>query len=336
MNQEEITSSREPFEKDFVGHVRRINDFCLDYGCFFEVSWLSGANANDLEAYVTDPQRGQDSKSDIYQEINEWFTALEYRPFERAHFIYRAQQTPVFREFSHHLERGLLLYYKGDFFSAVQVLVPAVEGILRLYVGGGPMEIGKGLVDKIQHVQRSLPHPEFALRHSAFKDILEQFLRKWFFARSDDPTLTTIPSKMNRNYISHLAGTDAFYRPSDCNRLFAFFDVMLEVVTLEHAEVAHFISLPEEGIPEVTERMNYYSYLMSPLSPWHQIRDVEERSMAQNPRYESSRVPDWAGILAAQQVRWEAMLRDIREGRERVPHKTPPRPLQPRFDPGEP
>jgi len=154
MNQEEITSSREPFEKDFVGHVRRINDFCLDYGCFFEVSWLSGANANDLEAYVTDPQRGQDSKSDIYQEINEWFTALEYRPFERAHFIYRAQQTPVFREFSHHLERGLLLYYKGDFFSAVQVLVPAVEGILRLYVGGGPMEIGKGLVDKIQHVQR--------------------------------------------------------------------------------------------------------------------------------------------------------------------------------------
>lgn len=174
-----------------------MNDFCLEYGCFFAVTWLSGAEADGIQAYIDDPQRQYDSPDDKYIVINDWFTAVGYHPFTRAHFIYRAQRTPHVRNFAHHLERALLLYYKDDFFSAVQVLMSAVEGVLRSYVGADTTKIGMKLVDLIPQTNRILAFPQFGQRHAVYKEMLERFLRDWFFANTSKPQLGTIPSKMN-------------------------------------------------------------------------------------------------------------------------------------------
>jgi hypothetical protein len=331
MTPEERKAAFDNDEIDFVNRVRRINDFCLEYGCFFELTWLTGMEADSLEGYVSDDARKTEDPATIYEVINQWFTSFEYQPFHRAHFIYRAQNTPMFREFSHHLERGLLLYYKGDFFSAVQVLVPAVEGILRLYVDGGPRQISKALVKQIELAVRPLKYEHFSLRHAAFREILVRFLNKWFFADTEDALLATIPSKMNRHFVAHLLGTEAFYRPADCNRLFAFFDVMLEIVTIEQQEVERFLSHPQEGIDEVTKRQVYYSTLMLPWSPWRAVRELEENFMMHNPNYETSAVPDWAGLGATLQIQEEEAFKDILQGRKPEVKTTPPHPLQPQY-----
>jgi len=283
--------------QEFVVRAGHINDYCLDYGCFFSVSRIMGIEASYLEGCIANLTRTQPSRPVVYKMINDWFTALECKPFLRAYFIYRAQRTPFFKDFSHHLERGILHYYKGDFFSAVHVLVPAVEGILRLYVGGTPQEIGNTLVRKIKQTKRPLPYPEFASRRDYFQDILERFLREWFFTNTSNPLLATIPSSMNRNYILHLVGTDPYYSPSDCNRLFACFDVLLELVTLEFAETGKFMGLYMDDIPEVNERTAYYASLIDPSSLWPLVRANEERFMDQNAGYRSSRVPDWLNLL---------------------------------------
>jgi hypothetical protein len=316
-------------DREFIETVRKINDFCLDYGCLFEVGGLRGADVASLKAYVTDPRRAGEGADLIYNAVNDWFTVLGYHPFRRAHFIYRAQRTPYFLEFSHHLERGLLLYYKGDFFSAVQVMQTAVEGILRLYVGGGPGDIGKRLVSMMRTTSHTAVHAHLAGRHALFKEILERFLRRWFFARTTEPHLGNIPSKLNRNFMSHLFDSGSFYRPADCNRLFAAFDVMLEVVTLEHIEVEHFISMPREGIPEVEARERYYTEILLSWSDWRKLRDFEEQFMSENPRYESSPVPEWAGLLAARQGQIASFIADIIAGRSPVINADPPSPLRP-------
>ena len=296
----------------------------LEYGCFFSVTWLMGLEVTNLEACIADLKRTQLNNDAVYQIINAWFTALEYRPFSRAYFIYRAQRTPFVREFSHHLERGLLHYYKGDFFSAVQVLVPAVEGILRLYVCGKPKETGMTLVNKIHQIQRPIPHPEFTSRHSFYKDILERFLRKWFFAQSNDPTLETIPSYLNRHYVSHLPETKAFYQPSDCNRLFAYFDVLLEVITLEYEQLDQFLNLRRDDIPEINELTDYYGSLILPRSIWSQVRDFEEGLMSKNPNYTSVAVPDWTAMLLTLDNWFNAGMDEIRKGGTFPIHATPP------------
>lgn len=319
-----MTETIEDQRQAFVNRTRSINDFCLEYGCFFSVAWLTGIEAAYLEACIAELKSDQPGAAHSYQIINDWFTALEYRPFSRAYFMYRALKTPFVQDFSHHLERGLLHYYKGDYFSAVQVLATAVEGILRLYVGGKPKEIGKVLLDKIQHVHRPLPYPEFAPRHSLFRDIFERFLRKWFFAQSDDPALEVIPSRMNRNYIAHLAGTDAFYRPSDCNRLFACFDVMLEIITLEFKELDQFLNLRKEDIPEVNERSNYYASLIAPWSPLRPIRDREEQLMSQNPSYESNPALNLLAQIMTLHEWEQAALAELARGVQPTIHTLPP------------
>lgn len=245
---------------------------------------------------IDDPERRNDVAGEIYSVINGWFTAIGYHPFTRAHFVYRAQRTPNVREFSHHIERPLLLYYKGDFFSAAQVLTPAVEGVLRLYVNGGVPVVGMGLVNLIATVNRDLAFPIFSRRHAIYKDMLERFLRQWFSSRTSNAHLDAIPSKMNRHYVAHLLGSESFYRPADCNRLFAFFDILLEVITYEEREAEEFVYMPRSEIPEVLKRQQYYSELIVPWSSWRKIRDFEEQLMLENPKYESLPVPDWAGI----------------------------------------
>lgn len=321
---EEQLKDIERQQQEFVDRTRSINDFCLDYGCFFSVAWLVGIEASYVEACIADLKREQPSNDEVYHIINGWFTAVEFKPFSRAYFIYRAQKTPIVQEFSHHLERGLMHYYKGDFFSAVQVLVPAVEGILRLYVGGRSKETGMTLVNKIHQIQRPLPHPEFAPRHSLYKDILERFLRTWFFAQSDDPTLGTIPSFLNRHYASHLVGTQAFYRPSDCNRIFAYFDVLLEIITLEYEELDTFLNLRRDDIPEVNELTTYYASLTRPGSIWSHVRAYEEKLMSKNPRYTCLAVPDWTHMLLTLDEWFTAGMDELRKGGAFPIHATPP------------
>jgi len=329
MTPENMKASQEAFETDLLSNIHLINEFSLDYGCFFAVTWLSGAHTDGIKAYIQDPQRLDDTAEEKYAVINDWFTAIGYYPFTRAHFIYRAQRTPHVKQFSHHLERALLLYYKGDFFSAVQVLMPAVEGALRSYVGADTTKIGMSLVNLIAQTNRTLALPYFIRRHTVYKTMLERFLREWFFANTSHPGLGTIPSKMNRNYMAHLLGVESFYRPADCNRLFAFFDILLEVITFEEKEAETFIYMPREGIPEVLQRQRYYSEILVPWSPWRQVREHEERFMLENPSYESLPVPDWAGIAAAFGIEDAAAMRNLIAGRQPVVSPLPPKPLKP-------
>jgi hypothetical protein len=295
MTPEEMKAASEAFERDLISTIRENNDFSLDYGCFFAVTWLQGSHVDGIRAYIHDPQRLSDTPEQKYAVINDWFTAIGYHSFSRAHFAYRAQRTPHIREFSHHLERAPLLYYKGDFVSAIQVLMPAVEGSLRSYVGADATKIGMKFVDLIPQVNRVLAFPEFDQRHAVYKEMLERFLKEWFFANTSHPGLATIPSKMNRNYMAHLLGSDSFYQPADCNRLFAFFDILLEIITFEEKSTETFIYMPRDGIPEVTKRQKYYNELILPWSVWRKVREHEERFMLENPNYESLPVPDWAG-----------------------------------------
>lgn len=329
MTKEELAAAAEKHETDFLTKVRRINDFCLDYGCFFEIAWMQGAHCQSIEAYVTDPARATDTPAQKYKVINDWFTAIGYHPFSRAHFIYRAQRTPHIKEFSHHFERGLLSLYKGDFFSAAQVLALAVEGVLRLYVGANSSVIGKGLVDLIPQTNRQSAFPHFERRHAVYKEMLERFLREWFFAHTSSANLNTIPSILNRNNVAHLFGSQSFYRPADCNRLFAFFDILMEVITYEEKSTERFLGYPRNDIPEVLERSRYYSELIVPWSAWREVRAYEEQFMLENPNYETADVPDRAGIWAAFGLEDEARLKAIIAGEQLIISPLPPAPLKP-------
>jgi hypothetical protein len=213
MTKEQMAAAADQHETDFLSKVQRINGFCLEYGCFFEVAWMQGARCQSIEAYVTDPARSTESPAEKYKVINDWFTAIGYHPFTRAHFIYRAQQTPHIKEFAHHLDRALLSYYKGDFFSAAQVLTTAVEGVLRSYAGASTDDIGRKLIAMIPQVNRPVAYPQFARRHALYKGMLHRFLDEWFFARSTSANLNAIPSNLNRNNIAHSFDPQSFYRP---------------------------------------------------------------------------------------------------------------------------
>ncbi len=293
------TETLSDFEREFIAKSRHVNDFCLRFGCFFEVQNIRNFEFLRIDRYVSDPQRGADSNDEIYKVINAWFTAVGYHPLQRAWLIYRAQETPHFREISHHLERGMLNYYRGDFFSAVSVLLPAVEGVLRRYLGAGPKVIGKQLVDLLDAVSPPVPavqahlvdrpdamsppvpavravpavHAQFSGRHRMYLDFLRLFLRRWFFVKTSESHLNDIPSAMTRNYVAHLLGERSFYDPADCNRLFAFFNILLEVVTLEDASLSRFIGLIHpEWDERVMRRVLYHNSIIVPGSPWSAIR----------------------------------------------------------------
>ena len=314
-------------EEDFIAQSRRINDYCLGYGCFFETAWMRGFETSRIDAYISDPARSAEPRELVYKTINDWFTAMEYHPFERAHFIYRAQQTPKIREVSHYLDRGLIHYYKGDFFSAASVLIPAVEGLVRLYLNGANL-IGTKLIDAIQKINVVIPHSHYHDRHAMYVAFLVRWLKDWFFSHTTSPQLGTIPSNLNRNNVLHLFDSRPFYRPADCNRILSFFDIALEVLTIEEPVCEKFLSYPAANIPEVNSRQEYFTGLMLPWSPWRAIRNSEEtRFMAANPAYESSDVPDWAGLNAALQEEMEAELKAMLAGHEPSMDPLPPNPI---------
>ena len=305
------------FERDFIEKSRRINDFCLRFGCFFELQNIRNFELLRIDTYVSDSKRTTDSNEDIYKVINAWSTAVGYHPLAQAWFIYRAQETPHFREISHHLERGLINYYRGDFFSAVSVLIPAVEGVLRRYLGASPRVIGKQLVDKLDVTTFPIPaiHAHLTARHAMFLGFLRTFLRRWFFVDTAAPHINDIPSAMTRNYVAHLLGERSFYDPADCNRLFAFFNILLEVITLEDSSLSRFIGMMHPECDErVKRRTHYYSGMILPDSPWRTVRHNDEKFLGENANYVPSEIPNWVALMFELEEELTRHQKRIREG----------------------
>src|SRR5207253_2408443 len=77
-------------------------------------------------------------------------------------------------------------------------------------------------------------------RRLAYAEALCAFHERWFWKHTAQADFRL--SHLNRHYVLHSLGTESFYRPIDCHRLFLYFDTFADMLMLEGHGQARFPS----------------------------------------------------------------------------------------------
>jgi hypothetical protein len=216
------------------------------------------------------------------------------------------------RQYAHYLERATLDYFKGDFFSTVVTLLPAADGVIRKYAGwrlNGPRIRYKELPARIMQrpIRQSGRH---ASRTTMFRYFLLRFLGEWFLIETKDANFAF--SFLNRHIGAH-AGSKQREFLSDCNQIFALWDVLTEALTYD-SERIQYGEIP--GEPEILSRAGYYRYLMSETHRSRFDYALENGFLSQHPNYEVEAAPNWLQIQIEVEEELKAVLASIRETRQ--------------------
>jgi hypothetical protein len=238
---------------------------------------------------LDDRERGE-----VESRINELVENGVFHPNFRAYLIYRALAQPPMQPCSHLLERATFHYYKRDFLSCVLVLLPAVEGILRSYVGWSSGQLdpkGHEVRDRLR-AGTAESYPEL---RSAYAEALAAFHERWFWTRTVQADFRL--SHLNRHYALHALGTETFYRAIDCHRLFLYFDTFAEMLTLEGQSPKEiFVPLEE---PVLARRRDYYFRLVVAPPSALEASKAEAELLGEHPFFSVETQPPSLGDIAA-------------------------------------
>ncbi|MGC4041904.1 MAG: hypothetical protein QM710_14265 [Flavobacterium sp.] len=219
-------------------------------------------------------------------------TDIIFTPNTRAFFVCRAKEVKHIQKFSHHLERAMLHYYDGDYFSTVLCLLPAVEGSLLSYYGWNFGNTRKPAISKLVSEVGKCREKTFNPRHyKMYGKILSEFLENWIF--SDTSTADTTFSYLNRHYVLHGMGNNNYYSIMDANRLLMFFDLFIEFLSLEQRINYNFIPDPGKNI-SLDNRSDYYFKILTKNVTREEVLRTERAFMRENKYYtEEPNIPDF-------------------------------------------
>jgi len=301
---------------EFSEQYEFITNVIIDYGWiitphmigkdFQKVYNLSNKILQNPPANETDREKYQN-------EINELLTDIIFHPLTRAFFVHRAKEVRHVQNFSHHLERALLHYFKNDFFSVVLCLLPAIEGILLSYFG---WQFGnarkpkiKDLIDEIEKCRIKTYDP---VVYKLYAKTISIFLQKWIF--TDTNTADTSLSFLNRHYVLHGMGASNYYSLSDANRLIMFFDLFIEFISIE--QMVRYVFIPEEN-QSINTRFDYYHKLIEKDLKNSEILKTEELFMSENKNYfPEKNNPNWNQIMNRAVIEYMEIMKEIKKMRE--------------------
>lgn len=272
----------EEFEKNYT----KVTETLLDYGWiltpfilnrdFIKIQRL--VSTIDRTTSLTDIER-----ETFQKELNILLTDIIFNPLFRAFFVYRAKEVKYIKDFSHHIERGLLHYYNNDYFSTVLCLLPAIEGSLLAYYGWEYGTIRKPSITKlIQEIEKCRVRTYDTVKYKMYSKCISLFLQKWIF--SDTSTADTSFSYLNRHYVLHGMGNNNYYSIADAHKLIMFFDLFIEFLSLEQKIKYSFIPDPGVNI-SIDSRSGYYFKLLTTKIKREEVMITEYEFMKQNINY---------------------------------------------------
>lgn len=258
---------------------KKVNSELLKYGWMIG-SLITGGDFEKIKRMCEkSSEKSQLSKEDI-SEINILMVGIVFNPNYRAHYMERAQKTAHIKEFSHHIERAILHYYKEDYFSTIHTLLPAIEGVLLSYYG---YEFGKEKKPSQKEFLKKFKEGRtavFSPRTTAlYRTQLIEFLEKWIFQHTNNADFSY--SYLNRHYALHGMGNNCYYTFSDCNRLFVVFDMFIEIVSAENLDYKFLI----ESSTINSGRRKYYSQLIENKYQVITNKAMEAALMKENKNY---------------------------------------------------
>jgi hypothetical protein len=260
---------------------QQASNVLLEYGGLVAPMLLGGEWAA-LRAFCQQvsqtPPSDDRERAQVESQINGLVENGAFHPNFRAYLIYRALAQPPMQRCSHLLERATFHYYKQDFLSCVLVLLPAVEGVLRSYVGWSRGQPDPNWPDVRERLRAGTTESYPELR-SAYAEAIASFHERWLWTTTAKADFRL--SYLNRHYALHGLGTETFYRAIDCHRLFLYFDTFAEMLTLEgHGPKEIFPPLEE---PVLSRRRDYYfRLLVSPPSGAEALK-AEASFLAEHP-----------------------------------------------------
>lgn len=308
------------FEIEWAANVDRINDAFVKYGWVINPHHIIGMDQEDVLSVVEliEQSPGTDRK-EMFDRITDVVLQSAFNLRFRAFYLYRATQLPHLKTFAHYLERALLHYYRSDFFSAILVLLPALEGVLRSHAGV-EKTAGGDARPIIAKIEKKKPEPSFfAGRYFLYRKWLMVALREWIFKQtgSAESKGDFDLSYMNRHYVLHGLGDGHFYSAADCARLFVLFDLYIETLTCETGGISYANFFPDDGQNAfVDQRMAHYFALMSNTQT---LQRVEETFMREHESYnpetqQTSLLERIVADAARYQQRFDETIRRAREG----------------------
>jgi hypothetical protein len=308
---------------DYLASVERINAALSRLGGWvLNPHHIGGIDMLDLTAVVEGIEEGtlpveQSSYDRVCAIVQQCIFAPRYRAF----YLWRASQLPPLSKVGHYLERAHTRFFARDHFTATLLLLAAVEGVMREHTGyrkpSGDHRPILRLIEKHSPETTGV----FARRYPVYRKWLVYAIEELFKgteqARRDHVLDITAAFRSNA-FHGETAG--AYYAAADCTRLFALFDLYVEVLTCETGlGYANFI--PEKGTcPFVDERETVYLAL---LLDSHLVAEQkrEEALMRDHPSYvPETRQDDIVEVLvksaANNSRRLGKIMKNIREGKE--------------------
>jgi hypothetical protein len=279
-----MNTNFEQFDADYREKVRRVNEVLLRFGWAVAPQWMIGEDFEKLDAYCREINLNPpEDPMEAYRTIQLLLAGNAFLPHYRACSIYRATRLPHFKDFSHYLERASFLAYQHDYLSAVIVMLPVIEGVLRSHTGVGEGRIAMGeLFKKLSAQTCHATEPIFVNRYPVYKEILLNVFNEWIYKQTDGADFDL--SYLNRHYILHGIHSVPFDR-ADCQRLIHLFDLYMEVVACE-VGIMESAFLPDPATNEFVERrMKFYANLIIGNPPLETVIEAEEMLMREHTRY---------------------------------------------------
>jgi hypothetical protein len=146
--------------------------------------------------------------------------------------VYQAMRVPKSAPIAHYIEKATQHFYAQDYFSAMLVLLPAVEKLILFHI--------RHLTDDVVTTgemrariasSTSSTEPRLQTRYRLYKEYVLGFITR--FQQMAKATSSSSGSNIFRNKIYHVAEDDPFYTYDECVTLFCFFDAYVQMLALE-------------------------------------------------------------------------------------------------------
>ena len=259
-----MNQTQSQFEAEYADMVRRVNGTLLNYGWAIAPHFMVGRDFYALDGYcktiIATPPK---DKKTVRDEIRKHLGPYAFMPHPRACSLYRSTQLPFIKEFAHFIERGILHYYKRDYFSSILSMLLAIEGILRLHTNYTQPKASMPELLRLLRAKQPITTVQFfAGRFPLYRDTLVEILDRWIYKPTGQADFDL--SHLNRHYALHGLGQGSFYSMFDCERLFLLFDLYVETLVCETGTSVFGSFLPDTGDNAfVDARTSHYIALLT-------------------------------------------------------------------------
>ena len=270
----------------FIRRFSALNDKFMPLGRWVSPTYLGNGQMSEIEKLLDEliaSRAAGDAPgvSAMCNQIVHRLAAAAFDPTNRAFMNLRATRLPHLSDVAHYLETATLQFYRQEYFSVANTLIPAIERVLvsmsgwRLADGG---EIGtRQYRDWLEAACTTSSDRGMKLRFDAHRKELVRFLFERFFKRSGTAAQdgTYDSSLINRAFSLHLNEPGSYYTFEDCVTYFQLFDLFTEFIASMY--VLELPGLIPGNDPELQKRMTEYWSII--LTNWLTGGESPERQL---------------------------------------------------------